>query len=58
MLGDERASTELPLVQLARSEARHYRQHATVKGNHVWLRTRGMPATRRRIGERRLAAGD
>ena len=26
---------ELPLVQLARSEARHYRQHATVEGSHV-----------------------
>ena len=34
-MGDERSSTELPLVQLARSEARHYRQHATVEASHV-----------------------
>ena len=33
--GDDRASTELPLVQLARSEARHYRQRAGIEGRHV-----------------------
>ena len=34
-MGDDRALSELPLVQLARSEARHYRQRAGIEGRHV-----------------------
>ena len=35
VLGDGRALSELPLVQFARSEARHYRQFGGIEGRHV-----------------------
>ena len=33
VLGDDRALSELPLVPLARSEARHHRQRAGIEGH-------------------------
>ena len=48
VLGDDRALTEIPLVQLARSEARHHRQRAGIEGRHV-AAYKG-PAKRLRIG--------
>ena len=33
--GEDRAHSEIPLVQLARSEARRYRQRAGIEGCHV-----------------------
>ena len=55
VLGDDRALTELPLVQLARSEARHFRLPAGIEGRHVAAH-KGHGGNE--VGWWRLAAGD
>ena len=54
VLGEGRALSEIPLVQLARSEARCYRLALMVA---TWLRTGGLQATRLLTDWRMLAAG-
>ena len=56
VLGEDRALSEIPLVQLARSEARCYIQRAGIDGRHVAAH-RGLQATRLLTDLRMLAAG-
>ena len=56
VVGEDRALSEIRLVQLARSEARCYRQRAGIEGHHVAAH-RGLLATRLLTDWRMLAAG-